>query len=130
MEELKRVNGEVCDRRINGSIDTTRQLCAYFNIRFFFYKYVYTTVLSFDIVAVVDEINFNSIQFNSIQDRTRRSSDMFTMLDIPLARPTLCCDVDTLVEKKAHENMLYVADMRILSRMCGPIMKCQIIIWR
>ena len=26
---------------------------------FFFYKYVYTTVLSFDIVAV-DEINFNS----------------------------------------------------------------------
>ena len=42
---------------ING---TTRQLCAYFNIRVFFYKYVYTAVLSFDIVAVVDEINFNS----------------------------------------------------------------------
>ena len=44
---------------ING---TTRQLCAYFNIRFcFFYKYVYTAVLSFAIVAVVDEINFNSL---------------------------------------------------------------------
>ena len=33
---------------INDSIYTTRQLCAYFNIR---YKYVYTTVLSFDIAV-------------------------------------------------------------------------------
>ena len=50
---------------INDSIDTTRQLCAYFNIQVFLNKYVYTTVLSFDIVAVDDEINFNSIQLNS-----------------------------------------------------------------
>ena len=35
---------------------------------FFLNKYVYTTVLSFDIVAV-DEINFNSIQFNSFKIR-------------------------------------------------------------
>ena len=49
---------------INDSIDTTRQLCAYFNVRFFVNTYVYTTVLSFDIVAVDDEINFNSISIH------------------------------------------------------------------
>ena len=40
----------------------------------FFNKYVYTTVLSFDIVAVDDEINFNSIQFKPSGATPRRST--------------------------------------------------------
>ena len=46
----------------NGYIVTIRQLCAYCSsiLGFFLNKYVYTTVLLYDIVAVDDEINLNS----------------------------------------------------------------------